>query len=76
MSQQEKGKLNFCWTSMHKKNGFLAHFMRILNPCAVWQDSILQTVVCTNQSNRTLMLGYSYWTRQRSLILQLQIGLT
>jgi len=26
MSQQEKGKLNFCWTSMHKKKRFSCAF--------------------------------------------------
>jgi len=50
--------------------------MRILNSCAVWQDSILQSGVRANQSSRTPILDCLYSSRhQRSLIfLQLWTG--
>jgi len=37
VSQQEKGKLNVCWTSVNnnKIDSFLAYFLRILNSYVV-----------------------------------------
>ena len=74
MSQQGKGKLKVCWTSIHNKKlkVFLVLYSHSQFLCSLARfDLAIRGAV--RQSSRTLsMLDCSYSTRhQRSLILQL-----
>jgi len=65
MFQQRKRKTKSLldFYTQQKSESFLAYFMRILNSCVVYQNSILQSGVCANQSSRTPMLNCLYLTR-------------